>query len=99
MSRAASQSQRAQQARSGRASRGGNGMTALDNGRGGTVMVTNGSVINYGGVDKFGLYPTVGVSVGFLNILENCCTQARGDRYGVNTNNYGTAANMNRFLM
>ena len=98
MSRAASQSQRAQQARSGRSGRGGDGMTALSNGRGGTVMVTNGSVINYGGVDKFGLYPTVGVSVGFLNILENCC-RGDSDRFGVNTNNYGTASNLNNFLM
>ena len=98
MSRAASQSQRAQQARSGRSSRGGDGMTALDNGRGGLISVTNGSVINYGGVDKFGLYPTVGVSVGFLNILENCC-RGDSDRFGVNTNNYGTNSNMNRFLM
>jgi len=98
MSRAASQSQRAQQARSGRSGRGGAGMTALDNGRGGTITVTNGSVINYGGVDKFGLYPTVGVSVGFLNMLENCC-RGDGDRFGVNTNNYGAASTINNFLM
>tara|TARA_B100000902_G_scaffold335447_1_gene335172 strand:- start:383 stop:679 length:297 start_codon:yes stop_codon:yes gene_type:complete len=98
MSRAASQSQRAQQARSGRSGRGGAGMTGLPNGRGGFVSVTNGSVINYGGVDKFGLYPTVGVSIGFLNMLENCC-RGDSDRFGVNTNNYGTAANINKFLM
>ena len=99
MSRAASQSQRAQQARSGRSSRGGDGMTALDNGRGGLISVTNGSVINYGGVDKFGLYPTVGVSVGFLNMLEACCRGSTYPRFGVNTNNYGTTANLNKFLM
>ena len=98
MSRAASQSQRAQQARSGRSGRGGEGMTALSNGRGGTISVTNGSVINYGGVDKFGLYPTVGVSVGFLNILESCC-RGDSDRFGVNTNNYGGNSTLNRFLM
>ena len=54
-------------------------MTALSNGRGGTVMVTNGSVINYGGVDKFGLYPTVGKSVGFLNLLSSCCRNGTSD--------------------
>ena len=98
MSRAASQSQRAQQARSGRSGRGGAGMTALPNGRGGQISVTNGSVINYGGVDKFGLYPTVGVSVGFLNMLENCC-RGDSDRFGVNTNNYGGSSTINKFLM
>jgi len=45
--------------------------------------MTNGSVINWGGDEKFGLYPTVGVSIGFLNILENCC-QPKFPRYGVN---------------
>ena len=99
MSRAASQSQRAQQARSGRSSEGGAGMTALSNGRGGLVYATNGSVINYGGVDKFGLYPTVGVSVGFLNMLSYCCAGADGKypRFGVNTNS--GSANPNKFLM
>ena len=98
MSRAASQSQRAQQARSGRSSEGGEGMTALSNGRGGFVHATNGSVINYGGVDKFGLYPTNGVSVGFLNLLSYCCAGADGKypRFGVNTN---SGSNPNKFLM
>ena len=96
MSRAASASKRAQQARSGRSSQGGAGQTALPNGRGGLVYATNGSVINYGGVDKFGLYPTVGVSVGFLNILESCCKQPY-PRFGVNTNSgFGSP---NNFLM
>jgi hypothetical protein len=98
MSRAASQSQRAQQARSGRSSQGGAGMTGLSNGKGGLVYATNGSVINYGGVDKFGLYPTVGVSVGFLNMLSYCCAGADGKypRFGVNTN---SGKNVNNFLM
>ena len=96
MSRAASQSNRAQNARSGRGGRGNTGgVTALTNGRGGFTTVTNGSVINYGGVDKFGLYPTVGVSIGFLNILENCC-QKPYPRFGVNT---GYATNPHKFLM
>ena len=95
MSRAASQSQRAQQARSGRSSQGGAGMSILPNGRGGTIAVTNGSVINYGGVDKFGLYPTVGVSIGFLNILDACC-RSPFPRFGVNTN---SGANPHGFLM
>lgn len=100
MSRAASQSQRAQNARSGRGGPGNNGgMTALSNGRGGLVYATNGSVINYGGVDKFGLYPTVGVSVGFLNMLSYCCAGADGKypRFGVNTNS--GSPNPNKFLM
>ena len=85
MSRAASQSNRAQQARSGIGGRGAYtaGQTSLPNGRGGTYTMTNGSVINWGGDEKFGLYPTVGVSIGFLNILENCC-QPKFPRYGVN---------------
>ena len=95
MSRAASASKRAQQARSGRSSQGGTGQTALPNGRGGLINATNGSVINYGGVDKFGLYPTVGVSVGFLNMLEACC-RSPFPRFGVNTN---SGPNANNFLM
>ena len=50
-----------------------NGVTSLPDGKGGTVTVTNGSVINYGGNMKFGLYPTVGVSLAFLLQLQNCC--------------------------
>ena len=74
------------------------GVTQLSNGRGGFVAVTNGSVINYGGVDKFGLYPTNGVSVGFLNQLQACCAGADGQypRIGVNTN---SGSNINNFLM
>ena len=49
------------------------GVTTLPNGKGGTVTVTNGSVINYGGNMKFGLYPTVGVGLAFLLQLSNCC--------------------------
>ena len=41
----------------------------------GKMIVTNaGGVFNNGGNMKFGLYPTVGKSVGFLNILSNCCS-------------------------
>ena len=50
-----------------------NGVTLLPDGKGGTVTVTNGSVINYVGTMKFGLYPTVGVGLGFLLNLQNCC--------------------------
>ena len=51
-----------------------------------TVAVTNGSVINNGGNAKFGLYPTVGVSIGFLNILASCCKGAEtGKGVGINT--------------
>ena len=42
------------------------GVTTLPDGKGGTITVTNGSVINYGGNMKFGLYPTVGVGLAFL---------------------------------
>ena len=93
-------SKRAQRARSGAGGAGNNGLVSqLSNGRGGTIAVSNGSVINYGGVDKFGLYPTVGVSVGFLNILEACCAGADGQypRIGVNTNSGST--NIHGFLM
>jgi len=82
-------SKRAQQAMHGAGGPGANnGVSQLSNGRGGFVAVSNGSVINYGGVDKFGLYPTVGVSVGFLNLLQSCCASADGQfpRVGVNTN-------------
>ena len=52
-----------------------------------TVAVTNGSVINNGGNAKFGLYPTVGVSIGFLNMLASCCKgDATGKGVGINTN-------------
>ena len=50
-----------------------NGVTTLPDGKGGTVTVTNGSVLNYGGNMKFGLYPTVGVGLQFLLNLQNCC--------------------------
>ena len=35
--------------------------------------VQAGATYNNGGNMKFGLFPTVGVSVGFLNLLSNCC--------------------------
>uniref|UniRef100_A0A6C0J998 Uncharacterized protein n=1 Tax=viral metagenome TaxID=1070528 RepID=A0A6C0J998_9ZZZZ len=51
------------------------------------VSITNGSVINNGGNGKFGLYPTVGVSVGFLNKIVSCCSGNKtGKGVGINTN-------------
>ena len=35
--------------------------------------VTDGATMNFGGNMKFGLYPTVGKSIGFLNLLSSCC--------------------------
>ena len=44
------------------------------------VSIPAGATYNNGGNMKFGLYPTVGKSIGFLNILSNCCAsnQTRG---------------------
>ena len=57
------------------------------------VTISNGSVVNNGGNAKFGLYPTVGVSVGFLNKLASCCKgNATGKGVGINQN-------PNNFLM
>ncbi len=96
MSRAASQSQRAQQARSGIGGPGADGGVSVQSGGAGRIItVSNGSVINYGGVDKFGLYPTVGVSIGFLNLLDACC-RSPYPRFGVNTN---SGENPHNFLM
>jgi hypothetical protein len=87
---------RAQRARSGVGGRGDDGkMSQLSNGKGGFTPVSNGSVINWGGNKKFGLYPTVGVSVGFLNILSSCCRKTKnGTSMGVNVKN-----DPNSFLM
>jgi len=89
----ASQSKRAIRARSGHTSTGAIGITQQPNGKGGFVAVTNGSVINNGGNAKFGLYPTVGVSYQFLNMLVDCCKPSY-PRYGVNIN-----TDPNQFLM
>ena len=86
-------SKRAQRALYGRATNIAIGTTQKPNGKGGFVAVTNGSVINNGGNAKFGLYPTVGVSYQFLNMLVDCC-QPTYPRYGVNIN-----TNPNQFLM
>ena len=52
----------------------------------GKVTTSNaGGVANNGGNMKFGLYPTVGQSVGFLNILSNCCNS--NQRNGITTSN------------
>ena len=91
MSRAASQSKRASQARSGVGGRcADGGTTQLKNGIGGKYTATNGSVMNWGGNSKFGLYPTVGKSVGFLNILSNCChgKEKKGVNLGIDCKNY-----------
>ena len=37
------------------------------------TKVPAGATYNNGGNMKFGLYPTVGKSVAFLNLLSNCC--------------------------
>ena len=52
-----------------------------------------GSVINNGGNMKFGLYPTVGVSVGFLNILSNCCRHANKEYKGIVIGNNNCTTN------
>ena len=79
---------RLQRARHGAGERGNDGgQTAQSAGGDRKVSVTNGSVINNGGNAKFGLYPTVGVSIGFLNMLASCCKgDATGKGVGINTN-------------
>ncbi len=96
MSMSASQSKRAIRARSGLSAPGAIGITQQPNGKGGFVAVTNGSVINNGGNAKFGLYPTVGVSLGFLLKLEACCNNpnATYPQRGVNI-----PVDPNQFLM
>ena len=85
---------RLQRARHGAGGRGNDG-GQTDQSAGGDrkVSVTNGSVINNGGNAKFGLYPTVGVSIGFLNMLASCC---KGDETGKGV---GIVTNPNSFLM
>ena len=92
MSMSARASKRAQRALYGRASSGGTGTTTIVAADGRQVVASNGSVINWGGVDKSGLYPTVGVSVGFLNLLSVCC-RAPYPRSGVNTSAYTSFMN------
>ena len=69
------------------------GVTTQDAGNGRKITVSNGSTMNMGGDDKFGLYPTVGVSVGFLNLISSCCAHATGakPRSGVNLPKTGTS--------
>jgi len=85
---------RLQRARHGAGGRGVDGKQTQQPANGGrTVAVTNGSVINNGGNAKFGLYPTVGVSVGFLNKLASCCKgKETGKGVGINLD-------PNKFLM
>lgn len=77
---------RLRRAKSGAGGRGNNGQQTLQPANGDRkVAVTNGSVINNGGNAKFGLYPTVGVSIGFLNMLSSCCKgDAKGKGVGIN---------------
>ena len=86
---------RAIRARSGRGGRGNNGgiSTITDPISDRDYKMTNGSVINWGGNDKMGLFPTVGVSMGFLNIISSCCSSTGGNR-GVNL-----SQDANKFLM
>ena len=85
---------RLQRARHGAGGRGNDGgQTAQSAGGDRKVSVTNGSVINNGGNAKFGLYPTVGVSIGFLNMLASCC---KGDETGKGV---GINTSPNSFLM
>ena len=85
-------SKRAQRARSGYSGTlYDGGSTTIIAADGKQTVATNGSVINWGGNDKGGLYPTVGVSIGFLNQLSYCCSS--GGVYpksGVNTSPWGT---------
>ena len=53
--------------------------------------------MNNGGNMKFGLYPTVGKSVGFLNILSNCC--ASNQRRGITTSNNGCTTTSDKFSL
>lgn len=85
-------SKRAQQALYGRASIGGAGQTTITAADGRQTTTTDGSVINWGGNDKSGLYPTVGVSVGFLNQISACC-RAPYPRSGVNTSPWNSFMN------
>ena len=85
-------SKRAQNALYGRATGQGSFQTqiTITSTDGRKTTTTAGSVINWGGDDKGGLYPTVGVSVGFLNLLSNCCGNGKAPsnalpRSGVNT--------------
>ena len=90
-------SKRAQNALYGRATGQGSFkvQTAITAADGRVTTATDGSVINWGGNDKSGLYPTVGVSVGFLNILSNCCVSggSKKPRSGVNTSPYNSFMN------
>lgn len=95
MSMSARASKRAQRAMSGRSSKGGDGQTLITAADGRKVVASNGSVINWGGDEKFGLYPTVGVSIGFLNMLDACC-RGSTSRSGVNVN--PTAGGWNKFM-
>ena len=48
-----------------------------------------GATYNNGGNMKFGLYPTVGKSVGFLNLLSSCCRTNNVEYKGVDIGNNG----------
>ena len=50
-----------------------NTTTCTDPISGRKYKIPAGATYNNGGPMKFGLYPTVGKSIGFLNILSSCC--------------------------
>ena len=53
--------------------------TCTDPISGRTYSIPAGATYNNGGPMKFGLYPTVGKSVGFLNLLSSCCRNGSSD--------------------
>ena len=55
------------------------------------VSIPAGATYNNGGNMKFGLYPTVGKSIGFLNILSNCCASNQTRGITTSTNGCSTA--------
>ena len=57
----------------------GQSTTCTDPINGRTYVIPAGATYNNGGPMKFGLYPTVGKSVGFLNLLSSCCRNGASD--------------------
>ena len=75
-----------------------NGTTQMPDGKGGTITVTNGSVMNFGGNMKFGLYPTVGVGLDFLLKLDDCCRPGSTGGMCFNTVQPSGTCNVNGFI-
>ena len=60
----------------------------------GKKTVSNaGGVANNGGNMKFGLYPTVGKSIGFLNLLSSCCRHNNVEYKGIVIGNNNCVSN------